>query len=741
MRIILVYIYKNLGYGNWDCPPSRACGDGWRASRLRDRAASATTENDSESDTEETCMTHAVNNANSTPRPTPRPRRPRPATGILAAAVFAASTAPVALADETPLETVVVTATRIDTRLEDAARSIAVVTRDTIESMQAQSIAQTLQFQPNITTSGGPRAANQGVNIRGLSGNKVLQTVDGARQSFESGHRPSFFLDPELLASVEAVRGPVSSLWGSGALGGVIAQRTIRADDMLGRGDNLGGFVKTGLNSNNGQHTTTAALLGRGERSDWLLSGYHRDSDDTELGNGETLEGSANETQGLLAKYRQRFGESQSVELIYRTAFFDGAVPSNGEAELNGTSNFLLRRQQETHNASIDYRIDSDSPWLDAQVLAYYNRVDMDEARVSDGRDDSTTLDTVGLNVNNTQRLGEITLLYGLDAYRESFSADRSGFNRPIPPDASSDVWSLYSQAQIPLSASWRVDLGLRYDSFSTEADNLGERRSDDATSPSAALVYTPSDWATLTLRHDRAFRAPGAEELYSTGTHFCMGPRFCNTFTPNPDLDAERAANTELLARLDLSENLPVDRFVVEGSVFENRVDDFIEQIVSGPFFFGRPDPGNTRWINVDAARLRGGELAATLQQGGLSLRVAYGITRGEDRNSGEDLSNIPADTLNADLSYAFSDIALLTGFRLTHAADQDRTNVPEFTESLFAGYTVADLYARWSPAWSSALRFDLNVNNLTDRFYQRAWDQLPQAGREVILSARYRF
>jgi hemoglobin/transferrin/lactoferrin receptor protein len=666
---------------------------------------------------------------------------PGRAAGALTAGVLAASITAPASAEETALETVVVTATRIDTRLEDAARSIAVVSRDTIESIQAQSIAQTLQFQPNITTAGGPRAANQGVNIRGLSGNKVLQTVDGARQSFESGHRPSYFLDPELLAAVEAVRGPVSSLWGSGALGGVIAQRTISADDTLGRGDDLGGFVKTGINSNNGQHTTTAALLGRGADSDWLLSGYYRDSDDIELGNGETLEGSANQTHGLLAKYRQLFGETQSVEFIYRTSFFDGAVPSNGEAELNGTSNFLLRREQVTHNASLDYRLASDSPWLDAQVLAYYNRVDMDEARLSDGRDDRTSLDTIGLNVNNTQRIGDITLFYGLDAYRESFSADRSGFNRPVPPDASSDVWSLYSQARIPLSASWRLDLGLRYDSFSTAADNLGEERSDDASSPSAALVYTPSDWATLALRHDRAFRAPGAEELYSTGTHFCMGPGFCNTFTPNPELDPERAANTELLARFDLSDTLPLDRFVVEGSVFENRVDDFIEQIVSGPFFFGRPDPGNTRWINVDAARLRGAELTATLQQGGLSLRVAYGITRGEDRDSGEDLSNIPADTLNADLSYAFSDTALLTGLRLTHAADQDRTNVPEFTESLFAGYTVADLYARWSPRWSSALRFDLNVNNLTDRFYQRAWDQLPQPGREVILSARYQF
>jgi hemoglobin/transferrin/lactoferrin receptor protein len=644
--------------------------------------------------------------------------------------------------DAPVLEHIVVTATRIDTTLEDAARSIAVLDRMTIESMQPQSVAQTLLYEPNITVAGGPRAANQAVNIRGLSGNKVLQTIDGARQSFESGHRPGYFLDPELLASVEAVRGPVSSLWGSGALGGVVAQRTLRADDYLARGDNLGGFVKSGYNDNNGQSTTTAAVLGRATDTDWLLSAYYRDSDDIALGNGETLEGSANETQGVLAKLRQRIGDAHSVEFIYRGARFDGAVPSNGEAALNGTSNFLLRREQTTHNGSVDYRYAPDSDLVDVQVLAYSNRVAMDERRVSDGRADSTTLDTIGLNLANRSRLGDMTVLLGLDTYRESFSAERSGNDRPVPPEAESDVWSLYAQAQVPLTEAWRLDFGVRYDDFSTRADNLGARRADSATSPSAALVFTPADWATFTLRHDRAFRAPGAEELYSTGTHFCMGPGFCNSFTPNPDLDPEQAANTELLARFDLAGPLGRDRLRLEASVFENRVDDFIEQVVSGPSFFGRPDPGTTTWINVDRATLRGGELAATYENDGLRLRLAYGLTRGEDDASGEDLSNIPADTFNADLAYAFTGPSLLTGLRLTHAADQARTRVPGFAEDTrFDGYTVADLYATWSPRAFDALRLELNVNNVTDRFYQRAWDQLPQAGREVIVSARYRF
>jgi hemoglobin/transferrin/lactoferrin receptor protein len=647
---------------------------------------------------------------------------------------------------ETPsrraIDNIVVTATRLDTRLADSARSIAVIDRLAIESMQAQSVAQTLLYEPNITVAGGPRAASQAVNIRGLSGNKVLQTIDGARQSFESGHRPSYFLDPELLASVEAVRGPVSSLWGSGALGGVVAQRTLRADDYLDDSERLGGFVKSGYNSNNRQQTTTAALLGRAGDSDWLLSAYTRDSDDVELGNGDRLEGSASENAGILAKLNTRLGDIHSVEFIYRGAQFEGAVPSNGTAELNGSSNFLLEREQVTHNGSVEYRYRPESDWVDAQVLAYVNRVDMDESRVTDGRADSTVLETWGLNLSNRAQLGRVDLLLGLDSYRESFSAERRGLNRPVPPTAESTVWSLYAQSRVELSDSWRLDLGLRYDDFSTEAENLDDRRQDSALSPSLALRYAPADWLSLTLRHDRAFRAPSAEELYSTGAHFCLSPGFCNRFEPNPELDAERAANTELLARMEFAGPLGGDRLWLEASVFENRVDDFIEQIVAGPTFFGRPNPGSTTWINVDEARLRGAELAASYQRGGLNLRLAYGLTRGEDQNTGQDLTNIPADTFNADLSYAFASRSLLAGLRLTHALDQDRTDVPELAPgTVFDNYTVADLYASWTPQALPAVRLDLNVNNLGDEFYQRAWDQLPQAGREVIVSARYRF
>ncbi len=639
------------------------------------------------------------------------------------------------------LENVVVTATRVERDLSEIGRSIAVVDRMEIESIAGQSVADVLRFQPNISVEGGPRAGSQTVNIRGLGGNKVLQTIDGARLSFESGHRPSYYLDPELLRNVEALRGPASSLWGSGALGGVIAQNTLEPTDMLGERD-LGGFVRTGFNGNNEQLTTTLALAGRAERVDWLVSGYYRDSDDVELGNGDTLQDSATEDYGVLAKVNWAIAEHHDLQFNVRANDVDGSVPANGTAEPNETSNFILDRDSETINASVRWQYNPESNLINTRVLGYWNSIDIDESRVSDGRADNTQLDEYGINLLNVSELGWANLALGADIYTEEFEAERSGVFRPAPPEATTDVWSAYARAEIPLAEQWRLDLGVRYDDFSTEADNLDDERSEDDVSTSAALVWTATDWATLSLRYDEAFRAPTAEELYTTGTHFCIFPGFCNTFVPNPELDPEQAANVELVGQFNFTDTLGADRIDIQASVFQNEVDDFIEQIVTDPVFGPFGDAGTTNWVNVDQATLEGFELQGTYQRNSLVFKLAYGQTRGEDDNTNEDLTNVPADTLIADLSYGFLQNSVIAGVRVTDASSQRRTNFPGNEDgSAFDSYTITDLYATWQPAALPGLKFDLNINNIEDDFYTRAWDQVPEAGREVILFARYSF
>lgn len=75
-------------------------------------------------------------------------------------------------AAEQNLDKITITATR-NADGESASRNITVVSQEEIERQQATSVPQVVNYLPNITLTGGPREQVQGVNIRGLGGNRV----------------------------------------------------------------------------------------------------------------------------------------------------------------------------------------------------------------------------------------------------------------------------------------------------------------------------------------------------------------------------------------------------------------------------------------------------------------------------------------------------------------------------------------------------------------------------------------
>ncbi len=657
----------------------------------------------------------------------------------------------------TDLETVIVTATRSEADEKQVARPLAVVTKEKIQHRQPTSTAEIVKGETNIEATGGPRADSQLVNIRGLEGSQVLQTVDGVRQNFGSGHRPSFFIDPVLLRSVEVLKGPASSLWGSGAIGGVVAQNTVNASDILKPDQDVGGLIKYGYNDNGEASDTIVAVGARTETLDLLASGYYRDSNDIELGHkgyrlDDTLQESGNRNQGTLFKASWQITDSQSLALNVRKSEAQGSVPSNSSAPVSPTSNYLIDRDVENENVSLDYRLDTESPLVNAQAMIFHNKTEMNESRLSDGRSDSTELKTRGFALNNRSDFAGVSLLYGFDGYHDDFSTKRGGTNRPIPPEATVDVLGKFVQATIPLvSDVLRTEIGVRHDKFETEAKNLNVSREDSAISPSAALVLQATDWMEIAARYDEAFRAPSTEEMYTTGSHFCMGPPFgCNKFVSNPDLEAEEAANKELMTRMNWDNVFTSDdHLAFKASVFRNDVDNFIEQIVTSPTVTVIPappgpptvifDPGHTTWVNVDKARIKGVELEARYQWENLSTRISYGKMRGEDRETGEHLTNIPASKWVLDTSYTFiPEQKLLAGVRFTQASAQDRT--PATTANDYDGYRTVDLYSSWQPVGEN-LTLDLSINNVTDEYYRVAFQELYQPGREVRAAVTYRF
>ena len=141
--------------------------------------------------------------------------------------VFALIAAP-ALADEpselTP-ETVV-TATRVPTPIVDIPAGVTVIDRQTIEQRGYTTLTDALSAVPGIhvSQSGGP-GGNASVFVRGTNSNQVLVLRDGMPLNDASDSSGAFNFGTDTLADVErieVIRGPMASLYGSGAIGGVI---------------------------------------------------------------------------------------------------------------------------------------------------------------------------------------------------------------------------------------------------------------------------------------------------------------------------------------------------------------------------------------------------------------------------------------------------------------------------------------------------------------------------------------
>ncbi|MCE9783727.1 TonB-dependent hemoglobin/transferrin/lactoferrin family receptor [Shewanella algae] len=648
---------------------------------------------------------------------------------------------------------VLVSATRIQEKVSESSRSAAVVGEEQLAEKQGDSVAEVLKTEANINIANGPRASAQQVEIRGLSGQRVLQTIDGARQNTSAGHRGTFFMDPELLSSVEVVRGPASSLWGSGAIGGVVSQNTKSAREMLDEGQSFGGYLKQGYETNGQRSKSSGAIYGAKGSIDWLLNGSYSDGDNIKAGNDNTLENSASRSRSGLAKFGWQVDEAQRLQLSGRINEISEAVPSNPATDVSNSVP-LVRRESKDSNLTLDYSLaPSSNALLDLDAKFYWNKTDYDENRLTKGQFDTTEYETLGFSIANRSQWQGLKLTYGLDGYRDQIETfrDDSGQSgqRPGNIDGESRVWGAFVAANIALGENWSLDPALRYDSFENESNNLGHSSDDDALSPSLALVWKTAPWLTLSARYDEAFRAPSVEEMYSSGTHYCIPPipnflpnGLCNTFEVNENLKAEKAKNKELKADMRFAELAGNDELALSLSVFRNDVDDFIEQRVTNPLH-GIPGlEQNTRWDNVDKARLTGFELTGKYRINQTRLSLSYGQTEGKDRHDGGYLANIPANKLVLDLSQGIMAGDMKLGTRVSYNASQDR--VPEDNPvNRYQDYTLWDVYLAWEPAMGTfeGLRVDFAIENIGDEEYIQAWQTLMDQGRNFKLSARYRF
>jgi vitamin B12 transporter len=161
-------------------------------------------------------------------------RLPFPSFCLLAIA----AAAPVAAQQQ-----VTVTATRTPTRLADVVADITVISREELQRSEARSLPELLAQQAGLQfASSGGLGKNASVFIRGLEARHTLLLVDGVRIGSATVGTPSLDNLPlESIERIEIVRGPMSSLYGNGAFGGVVQVFTRQAAPGLGANAKLAG--------------------------------------------------------------------------------------------------------------------------------------------------------------------------------------------------------------------------------------------------------------------------------------------------------------------------------------------------------------------------------------------------------------------------------------------------------------------------------------------------------------------
>jgi hemoglobin/transferrin/lactoferrin receptor protein len=632
------------------------------------------------------------------------------------------------------LDPVLVTVGRVAQPARQVLTPVSVVDRDEIELRQAGDLSDLLFAIPGVSSTQGPRPEAMVPNIRGLGEGRVVMRIDGARQNMAIRHRAHTLLDPALLQRVEVLRGPASTLYGSGATGGVILFETRDADDVLAPGRRLGGRASLGFHGNNDEAIGTATLAGQAGDFGLLTSVSRRSAEDYSDGSDNTLSFTEFDVLSGLVKSDWDIDADQELELTWLGFVDESPSLTTADRPVGDVVDRSTRQQ----SASLRYRLDPDDQRVSLDAVLYWSDLIFDEQPVTaDQARDERSLDTVGLDVSNTSRFTAAgvahTLTYGFEAYRD----EQQGLSDAVPaPEfrgSERDTLGLFVQNRAELSRKLDLILGVRYDDIESVplAGNLDSTSFSETSWQAGVLFELTSDWQ-LSASLNEAFRAPALRELFIGGRHFPG-----NTYIPNPELRPESARSWELGLRYSRSGVLTDgDRVRGRLSWFRNDIEDFIEQRVRGA---NAPPPltDTTRFDNVGEARIVGVELELEWRLAAWRARLFGARLRGDDRELGVPLESIPADEIGLRLERSVR--SMLFGGQAVYVAEQDRLFVTPFGAQPTPSHTRIDLFARWQA--TAAFVVSARIDNLTDATYRRHLTLINQPGRSVKLEAAYRF
>ena len=584
----------------------------------------------------------------------------------------------------TPIDTdqIVITASRAPEEEARTPASVTIIDGQRIERLDEAELSALLRLTPSaaVATSGPPGSLTE-VRIRGAEANHTLLFVDGIKiDDPASGDTPRYeILNADLTSRIEVVRGPQSALWGSEAIGGVIAVNGV--DDIPGA------RAATEAGSFGFLRANASAALAAGDAGIAGAVGWQRAAGINSVEGPGDKDGYRN----LSGRLRGTWRPSPNVEFGASALALTGRSEFDGFDPFTGAHTDTLDSSRNRLGAGRLWgKVGADaSPWrgqVSGTLLGSSNKNYLDQVQLNRTRGSRRIL-SAQLERRLTTGAFIHRLIVAAETERETFHARDTAFGGFTSQDR--------SRRHESLTAEWRADAGAILADVAVRRDRFN--RFKDATSLRASLLGQLGNGFALSGAYAEGIAQPTFFDLYGF---------FPGLYVGNPELKPESSRGFELALRYR--------RGPLEASLtgYRQRLHD---EIVNNASFTSalNADSTSRRWgIEATAAWRIRDELR-------LSSNYAYLKATQLDAISGEQLTetrrprhsgSVAADGAAGRVSYGAS--LAYVGRHL------DNRDIFPFDRLSLGSYWLAD--ARVAYAVRPGIELFARGSNLLDQRYQ---------------------
>jgi vitamin B12 transporter len=557
-------------------------------------------------------------------------------------------------------EPVVVTATRTPEKLSETIQPVRLILEPDIEAAQQSTLTELLQARAGVEIAAtGGYGQPSSVFIRGANSNHTLVLLDGIRiNSALGGTAPFEDVRTTHLSRIEVVPGPLSSLYGPEAIGGVVQLFTHRWPEAsrLRVGAGLGSYDTRGIN---GSLSSPPGNTGLALSADYFESdGFSATKPNVPFGVFDPDDdGYRNASGSLHFAHRPAAGHELGVNGLRSESktFFDNGlgVPASNERDLGVYSAYT--RNQLTERWQSVLRVGTS---IDEQTLESPNRSDLSSEQVQ-----VTWQNDIALPIG--------TLIAGAEYLGQSVDG-----TTPFTVDER-DIYALFG-GYVARLGRHTLQASVRHD------DN-----SQFGGQTTGALGYA--------FQFTEAFRGRA-----SAGTAF-RAPTFFDLYDPffgNPELNPEEGRSWE--AGIDYT--LRAGRF--SATYFENRISELVVF-----------DSTSFQPKNLNRARIRGGEFTYYASFSGLEVQASLTLQEPISEDTGKRLPRRSEVFGSLALAHTAGRLKLAgevvgSGERFDSTDENPATRLaPYAILNLVSIYTIA-------PGW----QLDVRWNNVFDEDYELA-------------------